>query len=125
MTFDYAHQTDWPMTSGQHQSPIDIQTQHVQSSQLSAINWRGLYQAKTITGEATNLKACGIGADYLNDRDFAFQQIHFHPHQSNGISFIKVLPASSPSSPFLDGLASLILVYKAYLTSSQPKRAMN
>lgn len=47
------------------------------------------------------------------------------PHQSNGISFIKVLPASSPSSPFLDGLASLILVYKAYLTSSQPKRAMN
>lgn len=78
MTFDYAHQTDWPMTSGQHQSPIDIQTQHVQSSQLSAINWRGLYQAKTITGEATTLKASGIGAAYLNDRDFAFQQIHFH-----------------------------------------------
>ena len=72
MTFDYAHQTDWPMTSGQHQSPIDIQTQHVQSSQLSAISWRGLYQAKTITGEATTLKASGIGAAYLNDRDFAF-----------------------------------------------------
>ncbi|MCT3286362.1 carbonic anhydrase family protein [Lactiplantibacillus pentosus] len=78
MTFDYAHQTDWPMTSGQHQSPIDIQTSKTQDSQLSAISWRGLYQAQSITGEATTLKAHGIGAAYLNDRDFTFQQLHFH-----------------------------------------------
>ena len=78
MTFDYAHQTDWAMTSGQHQSPIDIQTEHTQASQLSAISWRGFYQAQTITGEATTMKASGIGAAYLNDRDFNFQQIHFH-----------------------------------------------
>ena len=78
MTFDYAHQTDWPMISGQHQSPIDIHTKDTQASQLAAISWRGLYQAQTITGEATTLKAHGTGNANLNDRDFAFQQIHFH-----------------------------------------------
>ncbi|WP_048000384.1 carbonic anhydrase family protein [Lactiplantibacillus herbarum] len=78
MSLDYTQQADWQVTGGQHQSPIDIQTATTQPSQLSAISWRGLYQAQTIIDDTTTLKAAGIGTAYLNDRDFNFQQLHFH-----------------------------------------------
>jgi len=78
MSFDYAQQADWQMIGGQHQSPIDIQTATTQPSQLSAISWRSLYQAQTVIDAATTLRATGIGTAYLNDRDFNFQQVHFH-----------------------------------------------
>ncbi|MFC6200909.1 carbonic anhydrase family protein [Lactiplantibacillus nangangensis] len=77
-TLDYSTQADWQPVGGKFQSPIDIQTATVTASQLSAISWRGLYQAKEITGDATTIKATGTGAAYLNDRDFDFEQIHFH-----------------------------------------------
>ncbi|BDZ31668.1 carbonic anhydrase family protein [Lactiplantibacillus sp. WILCCON 0030] len=77
-TLDYTTQKDWQFVGGQHQSPIDITTANTTASQLSAISWRGLYQAKTIVGTDTTLQATGTGAAYLNDRDFNFDQIHFH-----------------------------------------------
>lgn len=78
MSFNYAQQADWQMIGGQHQSPIDIQTATTQPSQLSAISWRSLYQAQTVIDADTTLRATGTGTAYLNDRDFNFQQVHFH-----------------------------------------------
>ncbi|MFB9770400.1 carbonic anhydrase family protein [Lactiplantibacillus modestisalitolerans] len=78
MTLNYANQAAWAFTSGNQQSPIAINSAETQASQLAAISWRALYQATSISGEATTLKAPGTGAAYLNDRDFAFQQLHFH-----------------------------------------------
>lgn len=92
MIIDYAVQTTWQVTGGQQQSPINIATATVQPSELAAINWRGLYQATRISGEATTLKAFGNGAAYLNDRDFQFQQLHFH----------------TPAEHLLDGVAAPI-----------------
>ncbi|MFD1421143.1 carbonic anhydrase family protein [Lactiplantibacillus songbeiensis] len=92
MTLDYATQSTWQFVGGQQQSPIDINTKTTVVSQLSAISWRGLYQAKTIAGEATTLKASGTGKAYLNDRDFDFQQLHFH----------------TPAEHLLDGVAAPI-----------------
>ncbi|MFC6163712.1 carbonic anhydrase family protein [Lactiplantibacillus dongliensis] len=92
MTLDYATQSSWQFVGGQQQSPIDIDTKAAVTSQLSAISWRGLYQAKSITGTATTLQATGTGKAYLNDRDFDFQQIHFH----------------TPAEHLLDGVAAPI-----------------
>ena len=78
MALDYSKQSDWEFISGQQQSPIAIDTTTVQPSELSAISWRGLYQATRLTGEPTTMKAYGRGNAYLNDRDFSFEQIHFH-----------------------------------------------
>ena len=78
MPLDYSTQADWDFVGQNRQSPIAITTADAIPSQLSAISWRGLYQANHITGEATTLKASGNGMAYLNDRDFKFQQIHFH-----------------------------------------------
>jgi len=75
---DYSTQANWQSIGGQQQSPINIETKNSTASQLSAISWRGLYQAKTIIGTATTLEATGTGMAYLNDRDFNFDQIHFH-----------------------------------------------
>ena len=77
-TLDYSTQADWQSVGGNQQSPINIETANTTASQLSAISWRGLYQAKTIIGTATTLEATGSGMAYLNDRDFNFDQIHFH-----------------------------------------------
>lgn len=77
-TLDYSTQADWQTIGGQQQSPINIETAHTTASQLSAISWRGLYQAKQIIGTATTLGATGTGMAYLNDRDFNFDQLHFH-----------------------------------------------
>lgn len=78
MTFDYKHQEDWQQVGGNHQSPIAINTTTAIDSQLSAISWRGLYQAKTIQGDENTLTAAGTGMAYLNDRNFNFEQVHFH-----------------------------------------------
>ena len=78
MTLDYAQQAAWQPVGGNVQSPIDIQTTTTTASQLAAISWRGLYQAQTIIDDKTTLKATGKGAAYLNDRDFDFEQVHFH-----------------------------------------------
>lgn len=78
MQLDYSNQSAWPFTGQQRQSPIAIESAAAQPSQLAAISWRALYQATHITGEATTLKVSGHGATYLNDRDFDFQQLHFH-----------------------------------------------
>lgn len=75
---DYSTQANWQSIGGQQQSPINIETKNSTASQLSAISWRGLYQAKTIIGTDTTLEATGTGMAYLNDRDFNFDQIHFH-----------------------------------------------
>ncbi|AVK63591.1 carbonate dehydratase [Lactobacillus sp. CBA3606] len=70
--------TSWQPVAGNHQSPLDLVTTNAVSSQLSAISWRRLYQAKSRLADTTTLKVAGSGAAYLNDRDFAFQQLHFH-----------------------------------------------
>jgi len=92
MTLDYTQQATWQPVGGQQQSPIDIPTKTAIGSQLSAISWRGLYQAKVINGTATTLQADGTGQAYLNDRDFTFQQLHFH----------------TPAEHLLDGVAAPI-----------------
>ncbi|MFC6182325.1 carbonic anhydrase family protein [Lactiplantibacillus daowaiensis] len=92
MTLDYTTQATWQPVGGDHQSPIDIATATAQPSQLSAISWRGLYQAKTVIDDTTTLKATGTGLAYLNDRDFTFDQIHFH----------------TPAEHLIDGVAAPI-----------------
>ncbi|RRK09439.1 carbonic anhydrase family protein [Lactiplantibacillus garii] len=89
MPLDYSQQANWDFVGQTRQSPIAIVSADASPSELSAISWRGLYQATAITGEATTLKATGSGAAYLNDRDFNFQQLHFHvpaEHTVDGVA---------------------------------------
>lgn len=78
MTFDYSKQASWHPVGGATQSPINIDSTAAQPSQLAAINWRALYQATAIGEDAQTIRVTGHGAAYLNDRDFAFQGLHFH-----------------------------------------------
>lgn len=140
MEFDYQQQASWQPVGGQQQSPIAIDSQKAQGSELAAINWRALYQGLTIAKQATTVQLTGHGAATLNDREFTFQQLHFHApaeHQIDGqvapmelhfvhqslsgqLAVIAVLVKAGKPNPAFQAILNAIPTTTEPLTFEQP-----
>lgn len=89
--FDYQHQESWQFLSGDHQSPINIDT-----AQLKIMKDKGditLYYsdfAKFENNNGHSIQVDDSGFAVLNGRSFELQQFHFHApseHTVNGKNY--------------------------------------
>ncbi|UQS85662.1 carbonic anhydrase family protein [Apilactobacillus apisilvae] len=76
---NYNDQKNWPNNFGNLQSPINLSTNDNQAfNDFLPINVDDFYQLNNEIDDQTTIRLTGMGNATIFNREFAFQQVHFH-----------------------------------------------
>ncbi|WP_196246261.1 carbonic anhydrase family protein [Lacticaseibacillus zhaodongensis] len=107
--FDYQHQSDWQIISGQEQSPVALDSKTAQSVKWPAPDFATLRGTDSDRSTYT-ITIAGTGNDVLDGRPATFQQLHFHSQGEHVIDGVRAPLEAHFVHQYADGGLAVVAV---------------